>query len=230
MDNNDNSRKNSRWPIFVVFLIIIAVIGYVIYAKSANKSGQIVSTVCEPRVVPEHEHESAAFDAAKEYKLADIIAAQMNSYNRTWDAIEQKFYGQKAPNFTVKGLDGSDIKLSDFAGGKEVVLVFWATWCKYCVEEIPSLNLLQKDMSDEIKVLAVSDEPVDTVKNFIASRKIGYTVAIANGYFKSMGEMYMIPAAQGRPAAMHIGKDGVIKVIYIGSPSLTELKQIVKSK
>jgi thiol-disulfide isomerase/thioredoxin len=108
--------------------------------------------------------------------------------------------------------------------------VFWATWCKYCVEEIPSLNVLQKDMGDEVKILAVSDEPDSTVKDFIDGRKIGYTVAIASAGFESMGTIYPIPASQGRPAAMHIGKDGVVKIVYIGSPSLTELKQIVKSK
>jgi peroxiredoxin len=223
MDSNDNLQKNSKWPIFVVFLAIIGVIGYIVYAKSWDKSSQPAVAASEKM------HESVPFDTTKEYKVADVIAAQLKSYNRNWEAIEPQLYGKKAPDFVVKGLDGSGVKLSAYAG-KEVVLVFWATWCRYCVEEIPSLNLLQKDMSDEVKVLAVSDESVGTVKDFTAGRKMDYTIAVASAGFESMGQMYMIPASQGRPAAMHIGKDGVIKVIYIGSPSLTELKQIVKSR
>jgi peroxiredoxin len=225
MDNNDNSSQNRRWPILAVFLVIIAVVGYIIYARSGdNQDASVVS-------VPGKVYQAVPFDAAKEYKLADIIAAQTKLYNRTWDAVESQLYVRKAPDFVVKGLDGSDIKLSDFTG-KEVVLVFWATWCKYCVEEIPSLNVLQKDMGDEVKILAVSDEPDSTVKDFIDGRKIGYTVAIASAGFESMGTIYPIPTSNGsrRPAAMHIGKDGVVKIVYIGSPSLTELKQIVKSK
>lgn len=223
MNNNDNSQKNNRWPVFAVFLVIIAVVGYIIYTKNAGKSSQPVAAEAEGVQV------SVPLDTTKEYKVTDIIAAQLKSSNRTWDAIESQLYGLKAPDFVVNGLDGNDIKLSSFAG-KEVVLVFWATWCRYCVEEIPSLNLLQKDMSDEVKILAVSDESVGTVKNFTAKRKIGYTVAIASEGFESMGAMYPIPASKARPAAMHIGKDGLIKIVYIGSPSLTELKQIIKSK
>lgn len=251
MNNIDNSARKSRWPIFLVFLAIIVAVGSVVYFKSVNEGNpaNIPNYKCprpivylksakesNPAVVPmvvspksEKGQESVALGAAKEYKLADIITAQMNSYNRTWDAVNKELYGQKAPNFTVKGIDGNDIKLSDFAG-KEIVLVFWATWCKYCVEEIPSLNLLQKGMSDDVKILAVSDESVDTVKKFIASRKIDYTIATASQGFTSMGQIYTIPASQARPAAMHIGKDGLIKIIYLGSPSLTELKQIIKSK
>jgi len=35
--------------------------------------------------------------------------------------------GGQAPDFTLKALDGSTVRLSDYSGGK-VVLFFWASW------------------------------------------------------------------------------------------------------
>src|SRR5687767_11115878 len=37
----------------------------------------------------------------------------------------------------------------DSLKGKVIVLDFWATWCKPCVEAIPHLNQLAKDLTDQ---------------------------------------------------------------------------------
>jgi peroxiredoxin len=45
----------------------------------------------------------------------------------------------RAPDFTLKDLQGRTFKLSENRG-KPVLLVFGATWCPYCVQEIPRLK------------------------------------------------------------------------------------------
>jgi cytochrome c biogenesis protein CcmG, thiol:disulfide interchange protein DsbE len=63
---------------------------------------------------------------------------------------------QVAPVFNLqKGEDGPPIVLSYF-GKKWVLLHFWATWCLPCREEMPSLEILHRELSDKMVVLTAS--------------------------------------------------------------------------
>jgi peroxiredoxin len=64
--------------------------------------------------------------------------------------------GEKAPDFSIVTDRGTRITPEEF-GGKVLVLNFWATWCTPCVEEIPSLNEMQKRFANSgLVVVAVS--------------------------------------------------------------------------
>ncbi len=47
------------------------------------------------------------------------------------------------PELSLKDLSGTKHSLSDYRG-KVIVLNFWATWCGPCREELPMLNVLEK--------------------------------------------------------------------------------------
>ena len=83
-----------------------------------------------------------------------------------------KQIGKPAPDFTL--VDGRQtLQLSSYRG-KVVVLNFWATWCPPCIEEIPSLNQLQRQMP-QLVVLGVSmDEDADAYRQFLTEHQIDF--------------------------------------------------------
>ena len=83
--------------------------------------------------------------------------------------------GDTAPNFQVKTDNGMTVSRANF-GGKVLVLNFWATWCPPCVEELPSLNEMQKQLSGSgVVVLAVSvDKNEQTYRQFLQRAGVSF--------------------------------------------------------
>ena len=89
--------------------------------------------------------------------------------------------GKPAPDFTLTDIEGKPHKLSDYRG-RNVVVVFWATWCGPCKLEVPHLKGLQESYSkDKLAILAISEEPVALVKTFVQEQGITYTVLTSPG-------------------------------------------------
>jgi thiol-disulfide isomerase/thioredoxin len=64
-------------------------------------------------------------------------------------------------DFTVVGSDGKRVSLASLAD-KPAVVHFWATWCKPCVEELPSLmkfrDAIEKDGRARVVLVSVESE------------------------------------------------------------------------
>lgn len=64
--------------------------------------------------------------------------------------------GQRGPRLALPTLDGRRVTLEDHAG-KLVVLNFWATWCRPCTDEMPTLEALWRRYRDRgLVVLGVA--------------------------------------------------------------------------
>ena len=56
--------------------------------------------------------------------------------------------GKPAPDFSLSDLNDKPYRLSDFRG-KVVFPNFWATWCKPCREEMPAMEILNKNFEKD---------------------------------------------------------------------------------
>jgi peroxiredoxin len=126
--------------------------------------------------------------------------------------------GKPAPDFTVE--DGSSkVSLHDLRG-KVIVLNFWATWCPPCVEEMPSLIAMQKQMKDRVTVLAIStDDSNSEYQRFVQEHGLSPTLLTIRDDAKRSSALY---GSFRFPETYVIDRQGVLRRKFIGPVDWTK--------
>ena len=121
--------------------------------------------------------------------------------------------GDVAPDEIGKTLDGAKVLLSDHKG-KVVIVSFWATWCAYCLKELPILEGIQKVAGKQhnVQVLAVNTEKRDTFRKLSELMK-NFTMGMAYDPEKTGQAAFGV---KGIPHLVIVGRDGVIVSVYRG--------------
>lgn len=133
--------------------------------------------------------------------------------------------GAMAPDFTLKTIDGKEMKLSDLRG-KAVLLNFWATWCGPCKIEIPWFMELEKQYAPQGLVIvgvAMDDNAKDVVPKFAQDMKIDYPVLLGT---EQVADQY--GGVEGLPMTFYIGRDGKIVKRIAGLTSHHDIEESIK--
>jgi len=145
------------------------------------------------------------------------------------DNVIIKLDGDKAPDFSLKSVDGKTVKLSDYKG-KVVIIDFWATWCGPCRRGIPDLVSIQKEFKNELVIIGISLDAEKTIKDvpgFVKSYDINYPIVY--------GDEKVVMAyggIQSIPTAFVIDKKGNVVDRHIGLVSkdtyVNKIKELLK--
>ncbi|MCP5159642.1 MAG: TlpA family protein disulfide reductase [Gammaproteobacteria bacterium] len=87
---------------------------------------------------------------------------------------------REAPPLVGKTLDGRTLTLKELHG-RPVLVTFWATTCPSCIEEIPHLIDLYRDLNPkglEIIGVAMAYDPPMQVRAMVEQRQIPYSIVL----------------------------------------------------
>lgn len=75
-----------------------------------------------------------------------------------------------ASHIKLTDLDGKEVDLAEYQG-KTIFVNFWATWCRPCIQEMPSIATLESNLSgNNIVFFFASDEDIEKIIKFKESR------------------------------------------------------------
>ena len=117
-----------------------------------------------------------------------------------------------APTMELPDTRGVTHNLADYRG-KVVLVNFWASWCPPCLEEIPSMQRLDAELSGRpFKLLAVNvGQRPNRVRGFIKRMKIEFTVLLDES-----GNAFSEWGASVYPTSFLIGPEGLILYQAVG--------------
>jgi cytochrome c biogenesis protein CcmG, thiol:disulfide interchange protein DsbE len=126
------------------------------------------------------------------YMLHQLVPQQVN-----WQALQ------------LSDLQGKPESIEKYRG-KVVVLNIWATWCKPCLEEMPTMDRLQQLYPDKIAVVTVSDEEAGKLLKF--RNKSPYTFTYLKAQTPLANQQITV-----YPTTYILNREGKIKAIYLGN-------------
>lgn len=129
------------------------------------------------------------------------------------------------PSLTFIDYAGQEIPLSQFSG-KPVIVNAWASWCPFCVEELPDFISLQGEFKDKITVVAVNRaESLTNAKDYTDGRglteKLIFLLDPADSFYQAIGGFSM-------PETIFIDKEGKIVFHKRGPMDLEEMRRRVQ--
>ncbi|MEB3197974.1 MAG: redoxin domain-containing protein [Candidatus Sericytochromatia bacterium] len=130
--------------------------------------------------------------------------------------------GTQAPDMPITRLDGT---LESFAAyrGKPVLLVFWATWCPICTNELPAKQAMHDEFNAKgLQVLCVnaSNEKLQRLRDFIAWQ--GYTMPVFGQYTGAATRDYLV---SNIPTLYWVDRQGRITDAHVGPLPIDDLRQ-----
>jgi thiol-disulfide isomerase/thioredoxin len=75
-------------------------------------------------------------------------------------------------------LDGKRIDMAQFAG-RPLVVDYWATWCKPCIEELKEFETVSQRPDNKVVFLLISDDPLPRVVKFAKARKYSFVFGVS---------------------------------------------------
>ncbi|HXJ92215.1 MAG TPA: TlpA disulfide reductase family protein [Terriglobia bacterium] len=131
---------------------------------------------------------------------------------------DSELIGSPAPDFTLKALDGREVKLSDYRGKETVVVAFWASWCGPCRMEMPSLqSFYEQHRGKGVEVLALSiDDDPSLAQKYAEQSHLPFPVLIDNN--QDAASQYHV---EGIPVIFVVDPTGKVRFALEGlNPSL----------
>jgi peroxiredoxin len=122
---------------------------------------------------------------------------------------------RRGPNFKLENLDGNMVELNTETGEGPILLSFWATWCKPCIEELSEFKKIYSEYKDKgFKMFAIStddERTVAKVKPFVKSKGYDFNVLLDTN-----SDVARIYYAQAVPYSVILDKNGYIVYSHLG--------------
>ena len=131
------------------------------------------------------------------------------------------------PDAVLTTADGEETNIQAFQGEKVLIINSWASWCPFCVHELPDFVKLQEEFGDQITVIGINrrESPQET-QSYLGEIGIAedlvYLYDRSDQWYKSIGGFSM-------PETLFVTAEGEVVVHKRGFMALNEMRDHVNT-
>lgn len=109
--------------------------------------------------------------------------------------------------------------------GTPTILNFWATWCAFCVEEMPDMETASQALGDGVRFVGVDREDPnrEAARELAAETGVTYELLI-----DADGSFFRAVQGRGMPTTVFVDEDGVIRYRHAGPLSAEQLLELAE--
>lgn len=132
--------------------------------------------------------------------------------------------GRLAPDFRLLDLEGHPFRLSDVGG--PAVVNFWASWCPFCIDEMPDFQRIQEMVGDQVTIIGINRaDSLLTARRFADETGARYTLLLdPEDDLGGGGGPYRVI---GMPTTFYVAADGRITEVAIGFQTIESISEAV---
>lgn len=128
-------------------------------------------------------------------------------------AQAQVVVGEAPPDALGKNRDGTEVRVSDHRG-KVLVISFWASWCTYCLKELPALEAIQNAAGTaQLQVVAVNFKEDPALFRRMLHKLKDLQMTFTHDRTGKLGDAYGL---RGLPFLVIVGRDGRVAHTHAG--------------
>jgi cytochrome c biogenesis protein CcmG/thiol:disulfide interchange protein DsbE len=142
----------------------------------------------------------------------------------TTSASGQASVGEPAPAIEMTDFDGVPLTLDEYRG-TPVVLNFWASWCPFCVAEMPDFERVSQAFGDEVAFIGVNLRD-DSAQAVSLASETGVTYRLASD---PSGVVYGAFGGTSMPTTVFIDADGIVRDVVAGQMSADALASNIQA-
>lgn len=157
--------------------------------------------------------------------IAIVVGAYFFTPGKNIDSVPAE-ENPEPVEIVLRAYGGSEVRLSSFRG-TPVILNIWASWCPYCKNEFRDFAVLQEEVGDRVRIIAVNrGETEDVTKAYLdnlgLTGKLIFLLDPADSVYKKFGGFSM-------PETLFIDRDGFIKEHKRGPMDKTEMRRRIQA-
>lgn len=196
---------NNKIKFIAAILVFVLLIGGSMFAYNKLKEGQ----------------EPGAFPGQTETKPMNPTEEEKSTAQGAEGATEGETEAPPmALNISMQNSLGELVKFDDLLDGRPIVLNFWATWCKFCKQEMPDFESVYQEMGADVQFIML---------NMTDGRK--ETVEIAQDYIEEQGFTFPVYYDIAQEAAYGYGIYSLPITLFISADGeLITMSQGLTSK